>query len=128
MSDMYGAIRSNVFRVKDVAAFKEWFTAECYFGEEIELWEDDEGVSFGGYEMYPSAYPRMVTEDADEIDEVHPEWDLDRFAEEFSAHLIEGEALVVVSGGNEKLRYVAAERLFVDSIGRVTFDSWYAGN
>lgn len=124
MADMYGAIRSNVFKVKDVAAFKAWFIAECHFGWDIEVWSDDDGISFGGYEQYPSAYPRIHVEDEDEI----VEWDLEAFAEAFSAHLIEGEALVVVSGGNEKLRYVAAERLFVDSIGRVTFDSWYAGN
>ncbi|HTU23414.1 MAG TPA: hypothetical protein VMG10_35590, partial [Gemmataceae bacterium] len=64
MADMYGAVRSNVFTVKDVAKFKEWF-AGYRFGAEIELFlnEAERHVSFGGYEQYPSAYPRQLDAD-----------------------------------------------------------------
>ena len=127
MADMYGAVRSSYFQVKDPVAFQTFFESECYFGGEIELWHDGpNGFAFGGYEQYPSAYPRMPLSEKspDEIGE----WDLDAFAKAFHEHLAEGQNLVVVAAGNEKLRYVAAQRLTVHSDGTGTFDEFYAGN
>jgi len=58
MADMYGAVRSNIFKVKDPDAFIQWFEENVRFGDDIQIWkEDDQAVSFGGYEMYPSAWP-----------------------------------------------------------------------
>lgn len=126
MADMYGAVRSNNFQVKDAMAFKKWFIESCYFGGEIELWEDERNTfAFGGYEQYPSAYPRKpLDEDSGE----YPEWSLDAFGLEFGRHLAEGHKLVVVAAGNEKLRYVAAQRLEVHCTGWCNFQDWYAGN
>lgn len=138
MADMYGAVRSSYFEVKDAAAFEKWFNENCYFGSEVTLWPDRDGetnvYAFGGYEQYPSAYPRIPAEDEDapDFDENTGydvgEWELDAFAKAFHEHLAEGQNLVVVAAGNEKLRYVSAQRLTVHSDGTGTFDEFYAGN
>ena len=125
MADMYGAVRSNSFQVKDPEAFKSWFAESCNFGSETELWEEsDNTFAFGGYEQYPSAWPRIWNE----AECCSDEWDLDVFGRQFAQHLAEGHNLIVVSAGNEKLRYVAAQRLEVRWDGVATFDDWYAGN
>ena len=109
MADMYGAVRSNVFKVKDVEKFKAWFHS-YHFGDEIELWVDSQKerhVSFGSYESYPSAHPRCLEGD-DLIDA-----DLQAFAEELCEHLEEGEVFSVTAGGHEKLRYVSFDQLII---------------
>ena len=121
MADMYGAIRSNWFAVKDADAFASWFETECHFGYEVELWRDGERFAFGGYEQYPSAWPRFV-----EDDEVH-EYDLEYFAGLMRKHLAEGHELRVLAAGNEKLRYVNATHLVVAG-DAVTFNDLTEGN
>ena len=110
MADMYGAVRSNIFKVKDVEKFKAWF-ATYHFGYEIELWVDDEEertIGFGGYEQYPSAYPRVMDSEDGPNDA-----DLHAFAEQLCEHLQEGEVFAVTAGGNEKLRYVSFDQLII---------------
>lgn len=125
MADMYGAVRSNWFKVKDVDAFTEWFVAHVRFGEEIQLWaEDDNMMAFGGYEMYPSAYPSMPMGDDDDT---QPQWDLDAFAAEVRKHLCPDQEFRVFAAGHEKLRYVAGSHLIVTH-DTVTFDCYEEGN
>ena len=121
MSDMYGAIRSNWFTVKDIEAFRDWFESECHFGYDVELWVEDGKAAFGGYEQYPSAWPRYV-DDGDTHD-----YDLEYFADLIRAHLADGEELRVLAAGNEKLRYVAASHLIVTH-NSVTFNNLHEGN
>ena len=124
MADMYGAIRSNVFKVKDVEAFTQWFEANVRFGYEIEVWGDAEGVAFGAHEQYPNAYPMTVpSEDDDE----NGEWDLEAFAVEVRKHLLPGEEFRVLAAGNEKLRYVAATHLIITH-NKVDFVNLCEGN
>lgn len=127
MADMYGAVRSSYFKVKDPEAFKAWFSENCYFGSDVSLWDDtEEGFAFGGYEMYPSAYPRFPAND-EECNDIN-DWDLEAFAKAFAEQLVPGQNLVVVAAGNEKLRYVSAQRLTVMSDGTFLLDEFYAGN
>lgn len=109
MADMYGAVCSNVFTVKDVTQFKDWFTG-YRFGEEIELVlaEGERQVSFGGYEHYPSAFPRRLDADGFPIDA-----NLEAFARELCEHLEPGEVFSVTAGGHEKLRYVSFDQLII---------------
>jgi len=109
MADMYGALCSNTFTVKDIEKFKAWFAA-YYFGSDIELFIREEGrhVSFGSYEQYPCAHPRRYDEDDDLIDA-----DLETFAKELCEHLEAGEVFTVLAGGNEKLRYVSFDQLII---------------
>jgi hypothetical protein len=108
MADMYGAVRSNTFTVKDVEKFKAWFEA-YHFGCEIELFlrEEERHVSFGGYEQYPSAHPRRF--DGEDLIDA----DLEAFAEELCEHLEPGEVFSVTAGGHEKLRYVSFDQLII---------------
>ncbi len=136
MADMYGTVLSNDFKVRDVAAFKEWFK-KYTFGEESEIWDkvepDGSGtISFGSGEQYPQAYPRlpangMLSNDELEAlglddDDLYPEdvvrefdeeADLATFAEELRPHLMPGEIFYVVAGGAEKLRYVLFQELII---------------
>jgi hypothetical protein len=109
MADMYGAVRSNDFTVKDVEKFKAWFET-YHFGGDIELFisEEERCVSFGGYEQYPSAHPRRFDADGSPIDA-----DLQTFAQELCGHLEPGEVFSVTAGGNEKLRYVSFDQLII---------------
>ena len=123
MADMYGAVRSSYFKVKDPAAFRTWFTENCHFGGNIELWVDSDSVSFGGYEQYPNAYPMKPYDDNGN----QQEWDLDEFATEVRKHLAQGAEFRVLAAGNEKLRYVAATHLVVTH-DKVEFVDLYEGN
>jgi len=126
MADMYGAVRSNVFKVKDAEKFRAWFAESCVFGDEIELWEDEANLfAFGGYEAYPSAYPRRLAPEP-EADSETPEWELAAFAGAIRRHLAKGETFQVVSGGHEKLRYVGAQVLIVPPKGKPIFLSLYS--
>ncbi|MEI7668607.1 MAG: hypothetical protein WCJ33_00815 [Pseudomonadota bacterium] len=109
MSDMYGTVCSNDFKVKDVKAFTEWFN-QFYFGDDIDISinEAEHEISFGGDVSYPSAYPRIIDVD-NEIEDV----DLSDFATELCQHLEEGEVFNLVAGGNEKLCYVAFSQLII---------------
>lgn len=119
MSDMTGTVRSNWIEVKDLDAFVVWFEEDCYFGDEIEVWFYDRKtsnlVAFGGYEMYPSAYPRMrLGPELYELSgDVRPEWDLKAFAKEVRKHLAPEGEFRVIATGNDKLKYVAAQHLVI---------------
>lgn len=118
MADMYGAVRSDWFCVKDPDKFRLFFD-KYKFGSEIEIWQNKEDPScfaFGGEEQYPSAFPQIETEDGFE------DADLEQFCKEMQTHLKENERFVVVAAGNEKLRYVACNVLFVSNKG---FD-WFS--
>ena len=117
MADMYGAVRSNEFKVIDRPAFVKWFNESVHFGHSVELWADyDDGVTvaFGGYEQYPSAWPCQVLDaDDPEVDDPKEAWGLDEFAVELRKHLAEGEEFRVIAAGHEKLRCVAVTHLTV---------------
>jgi hypothetical protein len=110
MADMYGAIRSNEFRVRDLAAFLEWFT-RYRFGDATEIWTHKEtrAVAFGGYEQYPDAWPQVPDTDGYGI----PVDDPEIFARELAGHLEPGEVVNIVAGGHEKLRCVRFSQLII---------------
>lgn len=137
MADMYGALRSNEFRVKNVTDFKAWFFTYS-FGEEIKVWVDTKDsmdgpddysgkVSFGGEEQYPNAYPMVKIFDKDGYVEETEEADLDVFAAELRQHLMPGEVFQVIAGGNEKLRYVGfAELIIAEDVVAPSFRTYYS--
>lgn len=117
MADMYGAIRSNEFKVIDRPAFVKWFNESVHFGHNIELWADaDDGVTvaFGGYEQCPSAWPCKVLDANDpEVDDPNEAWRLHEFAAELCKYLAPGVEFRVLAAGNEKLRYVTVTQLII---------------
>ena len=141
MADMYGALRSNEFWVKDVDAFRAWFD-KFAFGDEIEFWIDEKGsgkvtkVSFGGEEQYPTAYPRFRdyldsnedgSPDEDSFFDLVEVPDLHAWATELREHLLPGEVFQVVAGGNEKLRYVGfTELIIAEDVDVPSFQAFYS--
>lgn len=132
MSDMYGTVRSNEFRVRNVEAFKAWFF-KYSFGDEIRVWVDQQNedgsgtVSFGGEEQYPNAFPMVKIYDDDGYIEEVEEADLHKFVAELRAHLMPGEIFQVVASGAEKLRYVGfSELLAAEDSKNVRFHSVYS--
>lgn len=108
MADMYGSIVSNAFRVKDSAAFRQWFNG-YYFGEGITLHIDNDHYAyFAADQQYPCAYPRVMGEEGDTEDA-----DLAAFARELCGHLMEGEIFNLVAGGKEKHNYAAFSQLVI---------------
>lgn len=139
MADMYGALRSNEFKVKDVPAFKEWFRG-YRFGDEIGVWPNENGfggsddhsgtIIFGGEEQYPNAYPMIATpldDDGFEVDDNDSvEADLQVFADELRQHLVPGEVFQVLAGGAEKLRYVGfSELIIAEDVAEPSFRTFY---
>ena len=128
--EMVGTVKSNNFRVRDEAAFRTWFDA-YRFGSEIQLIRDDGARSgktdgqpreatlcFYGSELYPSAYPKLASDEDEEDEPQEVEADFEQFATELRAHLCEGEALHVIACGAEGARYAAYEELAVTASGR----------
>lgn len=131
MADMYGAVRSNEFKVIDRPKFVEWFNNHVHFGHSIDLWDDygnSVTVAFGGYEQYPSAWPCQILDGEDpEVDDPNEAWDLEEFAAELRKHLAPGEEFRVLAAGHETLRYVAVTYLVITH-EKCDYTSLYEGN
>lgn len=141
MADMYGALCSNYFKVKDPDAFKKWFDKSVRFGDDTHLYIapqllfDANDVTaeptlgpvrciLRGYEMYPNAFPGWPqTEDESDTDG----WDLDAFAAIMRTHLLPDETFRLLAVGNEKLRYVQATHLII-SHTKVEFNDYFEGD
>jgi len=105
MANWYGTARSNYVRLKDPEAVK---TLLAEFATEVSLQESStapglfvflvNGMSDSG--GWPGVYPR--TEDGE------PDHDADpiRFDDLIAGHLVDGEVLILMEAGAEKLRYV----------------------
>lgn len=102
MADMYGSLHSSLFKVKDIAAFKDWFTRECSFSCEFEVVEVDGAVFIRGGGANPRAIPDRIT-----VGDSHDDWDIDEFglqefAEGLRAHLCDGEEVRIMAAGDYK--------------------------
>jgi hypothetical protein len=141
MADMYGALCSNHFKVKDPDAFKKWFDESVRFGDDTQLYIAPELLfdandvtaepilgpvccTLKGHEMYPNAYPGRPQTD-DDNDPVC--WDLDEFAAIMRTHLLPDETFRLLAVGNEKLRYVQATHLII-SHTKVEFNDYFEGD
>lgn len=109
MSDYYATSRTNFFRVLDIAVFKaamEAFEVRVYDGtgaDDGKLMLSAEG-SFG---TWPTTTLNHDTHEFDDID----------FAGLLADHLPEGEVLVMVSAGAQKLCDVGGEAVAIMSNG-----------
>lgn len=113
MSMVQGLIRSNSFKVKDVKAFKEWFSKNVWYGDNIKIWKDDESLVFGGYVDHADATPWKI-EDSSGERWLTNDWELEDFAVEIRKHLADGEELRVIAISHDKLKSVWAEQIIID--------------
>ena len=105
MANYYASFRSNYFKVKDIADFKTWVDSF-----NIEFYDKDEGLVAVG--SMDSGLPMGKTGPAPEYEYVDVE-----FLDELSKHLVDGEVAIVQEAGSEKLRYIVAYSVAVDSKG-----------
>lgn len=118
-----GTITSNVFRVRNVQAFKAWLRDNVTFEGDISF------TDCGGDMLMiqvatesPSAMPRREREHHPGTDE----WELEEFATEIREHLAQGEEFRLLSCGVDPNRCSHAQHLKVTP-ATVTFLDLYEG-
>jgi hypothetical protein len=105
MADFYRRARSNYFRVKDIAKFKQW--AESIDGLEV-LHDDDDGtVGLLSEDGWPLWRTDEETEEEKKMD----------VGEEVAKHLQEGSVAIFLEIGAEAMRYLAGRALAINSKG-----------
>lgn len=107
MANWYGSSRSNYFKVEDEDAFREWAESR-----DLQVLEKPGGL-FG-------ITPSSMSEDGS-----WPSYDYDEdcgidFQAELIEHLAEGQVAIIMTIGNEKLRYLTGFAVAVAWDGRRT--------
>lgn len=122
MANWYGTSRSNYFRVKDLAAFKE--DLRDNLAEGVEVWEQANGAVMitPGAMSDSGGWPGVLDDTKEDLSDEHDILDL------VEHHLLEGEVCIIMSVGAEKLRYVTGEAFAINWKGErlgVTLEDIY---
>jgi hypothetical protein len=123
MANYYGIGRTNYFRVKDEAAFRE--AVEGLSGMTLRTRSEsdlfmlmDDNPDGGGWCVLPKGADGEADWDAEYVD----------IADFLAAHLADGEVAIVMESGHEKYRYVTGWAIAVNSRGErkcVSIDDIY---
>ncbi len=105
--------RSNNFRVKDPEAFRK-FMSRVYGSNKVNLWEqkDKEDRLVFGFGLFGGigGYASEETADDDDLEEYT---DYDVFLDGLQKHIAADDAIIIVEGGNESLRYIIGSAVVV---------------
>lgn len=105
--------RSNYFRVKDPEAFRK-FMSRVYGSNKVNLWEqkDKEDRLVFGFGLFGGigGYASEETADDDDLEEYT---DYDLFLDGLQQHVAADDAVIIVEGGNENLRYIIGSAVVV---------------
>lgn len=105
--------RSNYFRVKDPEAFRR-FMSRVYGSNKVNLWEqkDKEDRLVFGFGLFGGigGYASEETADDDDLEEYT---DYDLFLDGLQQHVAADDAVIIVEGGNETLRYIIGSAVVV---------------
>ena len=117
MAEYTCSIRTNYFQVKDPDAFRNFMERVYGTWPSIDIWEEknDAGKQVFGFGAYGSI---CGVRDAivDEIgDEDSDESSYDEFIEGLQEHVAEGDAIILLEAGNERLRYVVGSATIITS-------------
>ena len=110
MADYYAQTRSNYFKVKDEAAFREWAESR-----ELKVWQRDEGER-GYFAIHSTDVDEKGWHRADYDEEMEDFREVD-FEPELSEHLQDGSVAVLMEVGAESLRYLNGIATAVNSKG-----------
>jgi hypothetical protein len=108
MANWCGRSRSNYFRVKDEAAFRQW-------AANLNIYLIDEHAKQSLFAVHlgdstdDGSWPSCDPETGEEID----------FVDQLSKHLVKGQIAVLMTAGAENLRYVTGDAVAVNAQGRV---------
>ena len=111
MANYTCATRTNYFRVNDAESFKA-FMARAYGTEDrVDLWEekDKDGNTVYGFGTLGSIAGLRAVSDEDEEDDC----DYDAFVDGIQKFVADGDAIIILESGHEKLRYVAGGALVI---------------
>lgn len=127
MANYYCTQRSNYFHVKDPDNFREGM--KHVFGEDFHFWEetDKAGTPVFGFGCYGQI-------DGMALKDEYGDWNIedeayDDFVKFLQQSVTEDDAVIILSAGHEKLRYVTGDALVIThdgshwaDIGRVAID------
>lgn len=100
MADWFGSARTNYFQVKDADVFRAWAANNSLFAFE-------QDGRFGAYsETFDGGWPSTIEDD--DAEEGFREFDI---VAELLPHVEEGEIVVCLQVGAEKLRYLTGSAL-----------------
>lgn len=123
MANYYCQIRTNYFRVNDPDAFREFMSRVYTTEDDLELWEgikgDDLLFGFGAYSGilgYMDKNPRDV-DDQDDWDDA-----FDKFIDGIQKYIADGDAVIIIESGYEKLRYLVGSATIITSDNYEYFD------
>ena len=117
MANYQCAIRTNYFHVKDPAVFRE-FMARVYGSEStVELWEQKDtcGQIVFGFGSYGGI--SGLRDAAEDSSETVSETAYDEFICGLQQHIREGDAVIILETGQEKLRYLVGSAEIVTCTG-----------
>lgn len=107
--------RTNYFRVKDPDAFRELMGIVS--GDLFSFWEqeDKDGIPMFAFGCYGDI--QGIPHENKESDVVVDDNSYDHFVEELKRHVAEGEAVILMTAGHEKLRCVEGDALVITGKG-----------
>ena len=107
MANYNGTFRSSYFQVENEEAY-ESLKHHLVATDGVEFWDQEkDGEIYHGFGGYGCIVGYAEDAKAYEDGESNEEPDYDRFMNELSKIIKEGDACVIMSAGHEKLRYVA---------------------
>lgn len=113
MANYYCHIRTNYFHVKDPDAFRK-FMGRVYGTEDgIELWEEKDA---DGNLVFGFGTEGGIAGLRDDVEEEFPDTDdasYDLFIDGLQEHLCDGDAVIIMEAGHEKLNYVVGSATVV---------------
>ena len=118
MSEYICTVRSNYFHVKDPALFRD-FMGRVYGSEDkIFLWQeqDEEGKPVFGFGTH-GTIAGLKNAEADD-DDLLDESAYDEFIRGLQEHVSEGDAVILMEVGHEKLCYVTGAATILTSSGQ----------
>lgn len=123
MANYIGTFRSSYFRVEDEDAYEALKHHLVVTDDDIKFWnKEKDGAIYHGFGGYGSIVGYVEDARAYEDGESDEEPNYDRFAEELSKIIKEGDACVIMSAGHENLRYVLGD-IAVITKNHVEYDS-----
>lgn len=100
MANWIGSARTNYFRVKDVEAFKTWAAATS-----LAVFEQDGRCAVYSEDEH-GGWPEIVFDN--DTTDAHRDFDI---VYELAQHVVEGEIVVCLEVGAEKLRYITGDAI-----------------
>ena len=123
MANYIGTFRSSYFRVENEDAYESLKRHLVVTDDDVKFWnKEKDGAIYHGFGCYGSIVGYVEDVRAYEDCESDEEPDYDRFMEELSKIIKEGDACVIMSAGHENLRYVSGDVVVITK-DHIEYDS-----